>query len=156
MTVSHRRTITALTIAAGVLISTTGAAAASPSRSQLASRFTAILKTLNGAGTAFGSVLGPLVNHGASGQIVYSKAALPFIKVIQTADKDLLSMGANGKAEVDVKALVVVDVKLISDLHSVASETAKEVPGWTQILAKDATSTSAITNKIRSDLGISS
>jgi hypothetical protein len=156
MTVSHRWRIIALTIAAGVLITTTGAAASSPSRSRLANRFSAISKTLNGAGTEFGTVLGPLVDHGASGQVVYSKAALPFIKVIQTADKDLLAMGAKGKTEVDVKALVVVDVKLISDLHSVAPETAKEVPGWTQILAKDATSTSAITNRIRSDLGLSS
>ena len=151
---SHRRRITALTIAAGVLFSTTGAAASSPSRSELASRFTAISNTLVRAGTAFGTVLGPLVNHSASGQIVYSKAALPFSKVIQTADNDLLLMGAKGKTEVDVKALVAVDVKLISVLHSVATETAKEVPGWTQILAKYATSTSALTDKIRSDLGI--
>ena len=156
MTLSRRRRITALTVAAGVLFSATGAAASSPSRSQLASRFTAISNTLVHAGTAFGSVLGPLVNHGASGHIIYSKAALPFIKAIQTGDKELLSMGAKGTTEVDIKALVVVDIKLISDLHSVATETAKEVPGWTQILAKDATSTSTLTNKIRSDLGIQS
>lgn len=128
-------------------------AAARPTKAQVESRYRSISTNVNSAGTAFVATAGAMITAKATGEKIYLTAARPFIDVLRTADRDLLRMGASGKAAATVRTLVAIDEKTITDLGKVETEPRTGIPAWQQVISDDANRTVVVADRLWTQLG---
>lgn len=145
--------MTAVVVTGCGLAALPAVAASQPTRAQIQTRYRTISTTVNSAGTAFVDTAGAMISAKASGTKIYQSAARPFIDVLRTADHDLLTMGARGKAAATVRSLVAVDKKTIADLGKIKTEPRTKIPAWQQVISNDANRTVAVADRLWTQLG---